>query len=103
MFQKIVGKRCRIVPLAVHDELEADALAPIPTGSEPRFVVEAERDGVLEGDDGEAPFADGFEERRLEQQAVGVGREGQAPRESLMTFKLSPPDSPASIYSTCGG
>ena len=90
--QQVIGKRRRIVALGPHDDFESGALAPLPTGSEPRFVVEAERDGILEGDDLETPLADGFEERGFEQQAIGIGRQGQAcdPRRECLQDPVTP-------------
>ena len=76
--QQIVGKHRRIAASDAHDDFEARALAPVPSRPEPRFVVEAERDGIFVGDDVEAPLADGFEERGFKQQAIGVGRQGEA-------------------------
>ena len=76
--QQIVGKRRPIVPLGAHDDFEAGALVPVPARPEPRFVVEAEFDVILEGDDLEAPLADGFEEGGFEQQAIGIGRQSKA-------------------------
>ena len=90
--QQVIGKGRRIVPLGAHDDFEAGALAPVPAGPEPRLVVEAERDGLFEGDDLETPLADGFEERGFEQQAIGIGRHGQArdPRRERLQDPVAP-------------
>ena len=89
---EIIGKRRRIVALGPHDDFESGALAPVPARPEPRFVVEAERDGILEGDDLETPLADGFEERGFEQQAIGVRRHGKArdPRRERLQDPVTP-------------
>ena len=89
---QIVGKRRPIVPLGAHDDFEAGALVPVPARPEPRFVVEAEFDVILEGDDLETSPADSFEEGGFKQQAIGIGRQGQArnPRREFLQDTVAP-------------